>query len=132
MAYQTNQRLGNNIYYNINSELLRLARENRKHMTTAEMKLWEHLKGRKLNGFKFRRQHPIFLFIADFYCHEAKLIIEIDGGYHDDPEQVDLDIGREKELNDLGIRIIRFQNQEIVHCIASVLDRIREALHEKV
>lgn len=58
------------------------ARELRMNMTQAEEILWEHLKKKQLNGYKFRRQHPVFKFIVDFYCHKAKLVVELDGEYH--------------------------------------------------
>lgn len=63
----------------------------RKNETETEKILWENLRDNQLQGFKFRRQHPISLYIADFYCHKLKLIIEIDGGYHDSSEQVQKD-----------------------------------------
>jgi very-short-patch-repair endonuclease len=65
------------------------ARTNRKGMTEAERILWFALRGRRLLGFKFRRQHPIDDFIADFYCHEKKLLIELDGGYHQEKGQAE-------------------------------------------
>ena len=77
---------------------------------------------------KFRRQHPISSFIADFYCHQAKLIIEIDGGYHDDPDQQEADLGRQRALEDLGLKVIRFRNEEIETDVAGVVERIRRVL----
>jgi very-short-patch-repair endonuclease len=68
--------------------------ENRKLSTKAEQVLWTHLRNRKLHGYKFRRQHPILDFIADFYCHGCKLIIELDGEYHNAIEQRQYDEGR--------------------------------------
>ena len=93
-------------------------------MTPAEKTLWVYLRDKKFMGIKFRRQHPISRFIADFYCHELKLVIEIDGGYHDDREQHELDTGRENELKELGLTIIRFRNEEIARDILGVLDKI--------
>ncbi|MCX6278471.1 MAG: endonuclease domain-containing protein [Bacteroidetes bacterium] len=130
MAYHTNPRLAYPIFYGAAPEMLRLARENRKQMTPAERKLWEHLKEKRLMGMKFRRQHPVSLFIADFYCHQAKLIIEIDGGYHDDQEQRELDEGREKELEDLGLNVIRFRNEEVERDVFGVVERIKRVLQE--
>ncbi len=81
---------------------------------------------------KFRRQHPISRFIADFYCHQAKLIVEVDGGYHDDPEQILSDEGREKKLQDFGLFIIRFRNDEVENDVNDVVDRIRRIVLERI
>ena len=97
-------------------------------MTVAERRLWDHIKERKVLGMKFRRQHPVACFIADFYCHQLKLIIEIDGGYHDDQVQHELDKGREKELRDMGLTIIRFRNEEIEKDVYEVVKCIRRVI----
>jgi very-short-patch-repair endonuclease len=130
MAYNTNPRLSLPIYYGTEPVLLKLARENRKRMTLAERILWDHLRGKKFMGIKFRRQHPISQFIADFYCHQAKLIIELDGGYHDDPEQNELDVGRENVLKDMEIKVIRFRNEEIEKDVLGVLEKIALVIRE--
>ena len=88
--------------------------------------LWEHLRNRKLNGLKFRRQHPLNNFVADFYCHEAKLAIELDGEVHDIEEQKDYDNGRTYELNELGITVIRFTNQQALTKTDEVLNQIKK------
>ncbi|MGC1241070.1 MAG: endonuclease domain-containing protein [Chryseosolibacter sp.] len=77
-----------------------------------------------MHGYKFRRQHPIADFIADFYCHECKLIVELDGEYHDDIGQKQYDEGRTYELNELKVKVIRFTNREVFDHIAFVLDEI--------
>ena len=82
-------------------------------------------------GRKFRRQHPVSRFIADFYCHQAKLVIEIDGGYHEDHEQKLADQGRQKELEDIGLLVIRFRNDEVEMDIEGVVERIRVFLLER-
>jgi very-short-patch-repair endonuclease len=69
-------------------------------MTKAEKILWESLRNRRLNGFKFRRQHPVADFIADFFCLECSLAIEVDGGYHNTEEQAQHDKERSRKLND--------------------------------
>ena len=124
MPYKTNPRFEYPIYYGADLEILKLARLNRKQMTVAENMLWKHIKERKVLGMKFRRQHPVACFIADFYCHQLKLIVEIDGGYHDDQEQHELDQGREKELQDMGLTIIRFWNEEVEKDVYGVVERI--------
>ena len=88
------------------------ARELRGRMTLAEQILWEELRMKKLDGFKFRRQHPIGIHILDFYCHGKKLGIEIDGGYHEDENQIKLDEERTEILEMQNIKIIRFRNEE--------------------
>ena len=101
------------------------ARENRKGSTKPEEILWEVLRNRKLYGYKFRRQHPISDFIADFYCHECRLIIEIDGKYHHAIEQKQYDDGRTIELMDLKVRLIRFTNKDVFENIEYVIEDIK-------
>ena len=74
------------MYYGATREIQEKAKFLRRSETAAEKIIWKHLKSRKLNGLKFRRQHPIFQFIADFYCHEIKLVIEVDGENHNRTE----------------------------------------------
>jgi|SRR5690625_317263 len=104
------------------------AEELRKKMTEAEEKLWQELKGNKFFGLKFRRQHPVQLFITDFYCHKFKLVIEVDGGYHLDPEQQASDKERTKVLEELGLKVIRFTNEEVLEDIQGVLKEIEKHL----
>ena len=85
------------------------AKELRKSMTEAEEILWKHLRNNKLNELKFRRQHPLDIFIADFYCHQKKLIIELDGGIHDTLDQKEYDEGRTFEL-DIDSVLFKIQN----------------------
>lgn len=96
----------------------------RKNETETEKMLWEKLRNNQLKGFKFRRQHPISLYIVDFYCHKLKLVIEIDGGYHDSSEQIKKDKERTKILNSNGLEVIRFTNQEIEENIDTVMEEI--------
>ena len=100
------------------------AKDLRKSMTEAEKILWKQLRNNKLNGLKFRRQHPLDIFIADFYCHRKKLIIELDGGIHDSPEQKEYDEGRTFELEEKGFKILRFRNEDIINDLGSVLEII--------
>ena len=96
----------------------------RNSMTEAENKLWNELRDRRLDGYKFRRQHPIKRFIADFYCHEAKLVVEVDGEIHNEESNKEYDEGRTYELAEYSIRVIRFTNWEILNSINMVLNRI--------
>jgi len=93
-------------------------------MTDAESALWEQLRGKKL-GFKFRRQHPLGIFVADFYCHELHLVIEVDGDIHLKKEQSDWDDQRTANLNMMQIEVIRFTNEEVLCQIHIVLTSIR-------
>lgn len=101
----------------------------RKRTTEAEQKLWALLRNRQLKGKKFRRQHAIANYIADFYCHECKLIIELDGNFHATPKAKKYDQVRTTALNELGIIVIRFWNREIVEDIEKVLKRISDHLY---
>jgi very-short-patch-repair endonuclease len=78
-----------------------------------------------LDGFKFRRQHPLGDFTADFYCETSNLVNEVDGGYHSDKNQREYDSGRTYELNHLQMKVIRFTNREILEDIQRVLNEIR-------
>ena len=102
---------------------------NRKNPTEAESILWEYLKG-KQTGFSFRRQHIIGPFIADFTCLSRKLIIEIDGGYHQLPEQQTSDEYRTQWLEDNGFFVLRFTNDEVVGNTKGVLDIIKTIYHQ--
>src|SRR5216684_2308851 len=94
------------------------ARELRKNPTEAEKKLWNHLRLRQLGGYKFRRQHPLGLYIVDFICLEKRLIIEVEGGQ--DSEQVDYDEERTAWLEAQGFCIVRFWNNEVLNEIEMV------------
>ena len=111
-----------------NSSAFVNARANRQHQTEAEALLWQHLRNRRLAGHKFRRQHPLLTFIADFYCHESNLVIELDGGYHKVEDQQIYDQGRTFELEENGIHVIRFINEEVIQDIEQVLLKIKQQL----
>ena len=104
------------------------ARELRKRQTLAEAKLWYHLRRRALFGVKFRRQHPIGEYFVDFYCEEAKLAIELDGGGHAGQQQRTYDDARTAELKRQRIRVLRFWNNDVLQNTDGVLQRIGEAV----
>ena len=104
------------------------ARQNRKEPTEEENIIWQELRNRQIEGFKFRRQHPIAGYIPDFVCLEKKLIIEIDGAYHNDEEQQKYDAGRLEWLQENGFEMIRFTNNEINNYLPAVLRKITESL----
>lgn len=118
------------LFYDASPEIHRRAKELRKNMTESEKLLWTEIRNRKLNGFKFRRQHPIDIFIADFYCHEIKLVIELDGNIHDSEENKEYDEGRTAELGYLGVKVIRFTNEEVINSMNEVLARIKVFCNE--
>ena len=101
------------------------AQELRRRSTPAEIILWERLKNHQLDELKFRRQHPIGIYIADFYCHALKLVIEVDGDYHLSKEQQKKDQERTKYLILNGLRVIRFRNDEVEKTLDSVILKIK-------
>jgi len=106
-------------------ELLKNARRLRKNQTDAEHIMWKALRNRKLNNWKFRRQHPISEgFILDFYCAETKVAVELDGAHHRLKDQMEYDENRTKYLQELGIRTIRILNEEVLSSKENVLRKI--------
>ncbi|PTQ10902.1 hypothetical protein CLG96_10985 [Sphingomonas oleivorans] len=108
------------------TEALDRARGMRRFGTQAETRLWSRLRGRRLEGCKFRRQAWIGNYVADFFCAEAKLVVEADGGQHD--EQVEYDARRTAFFKHEGFRVIRFWNNDMLDNPEGVLAVIREAL----
>lgn len=102
------------------------ARDLRIVQTKAEGKLWEDLRNGKVDDLKFRRQHAFDDYILDFYCHKIKLAIEVDGAVHNDPEVTAYDKVRTKNLNDNGITVLRFTNDEVEKNIKSVIQKIKD------
>ena len=111
-------------------ELFRFAEKLRAEMREAEKILWEYLRGKPL-GFKFRRQHPFNLYILDFYCHRAKLCIEIDGEYHEFKEQKHLDNKRTADIKQLGLFEFRFTNDEVLNNLEAVVQLIESYIKQK-
>jgi very-short-patch-repair endonuclease len=109
----------------VTKEKLERAKELRREMTPAEKILWHELRANKL-GVHFRRQQIIQGFIVDFYCHKAGLVIEVDGDIHD--LQKEEDERREKVLSEMGLKIVRFRNDEIVRGLSAVVGKIREVI----
>ncbi|HEY7315940.1 MAG TPA: endonuclease domain-containing protein [Candidatus Binatia bacterium] len=104
------------------------ARQLRRDQTDAEQRLWANLRDRQLSGAKFRRQHPIGPFVADFCCPQRKLVVELDGGQH--AEDVATDDKRSRFLEERGYRVLRFWNHDVLQNTEAVLDRITEALSD--
>ena len=116
------------IYFGAGPEMLRIAGDLRKSMTPAEKVLWEKLRNRQVKGFRFRRQHPIKDFIVDFFCYDAMLVIEVDGSVHDEINQSERDEQRNLILKRLGIKEVRFSNQEVINNTDPVIRKIEEEL----
>ena len=104
------------------------ARELRKEPTPAEQKLWSLLRNRKLKGKKFRRQHPLAGYVLDFYCHERKLAIELDGYHHRQVAIKEYDDSRTSFLKENGITVLRFWNDEVINETTRVIKKISEQL----
>ena len=117
-----------NLHLDAHKSTMQNAHDLRMDLTKAEKILWEALRNRRLNNFKFRRQHALKNYVADFYCHEAKLVIELDGGIHGEQEQKEYDRDRTSVLNEYGINVIRFKNEEVVSNLEIVLDKIKGCL----
>ena len=112
------------------------AQELRNNQTESEKLLWKELRGRKLSGYKFLRQHPLLFkgnlirynyFIADFYCDRKKAVIELDGPIHETSK--DYDQFRDKELQELELHVLRIKNEEL-HDMSTVLNKIRDFLNQ--
>ncbi len=112
-------------------KLLELAKQRRSNPTDAEKVLWVQLSGKKLDNFKFRREHPVDDFIVDFVCLTKLLIIEVDGGYHNEPDVKEADALRTKTLQDNGFKVIRFTNNQIIGDIDNVLAKIHKELSHR-
>ena len=103
-----------------------LRQELRNDATPAEQLLWQYLKSKQLDGYKFRRQHGIGPYILDFYCSPARLGIELDGNVHDDVIVQENDLTREGYLKEIAnIRVLRFENEEVCSNIEAVVEEIR-------
>ncbi len=118
-----------NMYYGASNLIFQKAEELRSRMTPAEEILWKHI---HINEWKlkFRRQHPIWNYIADFYCHKVKLVIELDGKIHELDEVKENDLIREQHLKEFGLTVLRFKNEEVFKNINYVLSTISETVNQ--
>ena len=114
----------------LRKQLARQARRMRSKPTEAEHLLWMHLRNRRLANLRFRRQHVVRQFILDFYCHEAKLAIELDGDCH--KERRDRDHQRDELLRQCGIEVLRFWNREVLEDLSLVLAQILQAAEARI
>jgi very-short-patch-repair endonuclease len=119
------------MFYSASSTTFENAKKIRANQTLAEKMLREELRTNKLLGLRFKRQHPIGTFVADFYCHSVRLVIEVDGGYHDSTEQTEYNSGKTQEIEQVGVKVTRFTNTEVESSIKSVIERIKTICIER-
>ncbi len=112
-----------------NKNLQPCSKKLRKEMTDAERKIWKYISGKKIKNLQFYRQKIIGNYIVDFYCPSAKVIIEIDGGQHLEAEGLHKDALRDKYLMDLGFKILRFNNLEVLQNMEGVYQKILNELN---
>jgi very-short-patch-repair endonuclease len=108
------------------------ARRLRRSQTPAEERLWQNLRGRRLQGHKFVRQHSIGPFTVDFLCREATLVIEVDGATHAEDREIEYDVLRTAYLGSQGYRVLRILNDDVFHRFNDVMDMILLALADKL
>jgi len=118
-----------NMFYGAIKPIFQRAEELRKNPTHEEFLLWQYLKANKM-GVRFKRQHPISMYIADFYCHELQIVIEVDGSVHNLKEVKESDAIREDDIKSFGIKVIRFTNSEIRNNIEGVIKELESILNE--
>jgi very-short-patch-repair endonuclease len=111
-------------------DLKEFSRRLRNNSTLGEILLWKQLRSGRLEGYSFNRQKPIGQFIVDFYCKPLKLVIEVDGGYHYEEEQILIDTGRQKMIEEMGLHFLRFYDEEIRKDMPQVLQKIKEYIRE--
>jgi very-short-patch-repair endonuclease len=111
-----------------NPKLKQLSQELRKHMTDAEKLLWSKLRMKQLKGLMFSRQKPLGEYIADFYCHQAKLGIEVDGGQHFSDDSTEYDKIRDEFIVSMGLTVLRFTNTDVLKNIDGVIEVIEGKL----
>ena len=117
--------------HRIHPSIRQFARELRQPQTPAEATLWQYLRKRNL-GYKFRRQHPIECFIVDFYCAQAKLLIEVDGDSHANETQVEYDRARTEFLETKGYKVIRFMNEDVRYNLNAVVAKIVAEVENRI
>ena len=113
-----------------NSKLKEFARFLRNNSTKSEIKLWRVIKGKELKGYDFHRQKPLLEFIADFYCYELELVIELDGLTHDFEETKRKDEYKQKELEKIGLTVLRFSDEDILSELDKVIISIENYINE--
>ena len=121
--------MSTSMHYGASKEIFQIAERLRRDMTITEKIIWEKVSDKQL-AVRIRRQHPIWKFIADFYCHEVKLVIEIDGGIHLRSENKEYDISRDIILKEFQIEILRFTNDEVMKDTSPVIEKIKSTIEK--
>ena len=121
--------MASDMHYGASKTIFQYAKALRKNMTESEKVVWEKLCKNQL-GARIRRQHPIWKYVADYYCHELKLVIEIDGEIHLSKEIKEYDINRDVTLTEYRIEIMRFTNDEVINGIDKVIEEIKRKIEE--
>ncbi|MDB5281180.1 MAG: hypothetical protein JWO06_255 [Bacteroidota bacterium] len=119
------------MYYGAKPVLFEFAKRMRYAPTEAERLMWQILSNSEFRKYKFRRQHPIASFIADFYSHPLLLVIEIDGGYHLKTEQREYDIFRDEDIQAMGITVLRFLNNEIKEQPGVAINKLKDIISKQ-
>jgi very-short-patch-repair endonuclease len=120
------------MFYDATPNSFEKARRLRSHTTTQEEMLWNWLRRNQVLGVRIKRQHPIGTYIADFYCHAAKLVIEIDGRNHNNADQKLYDMERTFNLGIEGLKVIRFSNDQVEHDLKNVICEITKQVKERI
>jgi very-short-patch-repair endonuclease len=119
------------MFFGASNRIFQKAAILRNNETEGEKLLWSHLRKNQIDGFRFRRQHPINIFVADFYCHKAKLVIEVDESHHQRTGQRLKDENRGAILAVLGIQVIRFSAEQVFNNIVEVIAAIKQTLRDR-
>jgi len=119
-----------NMFLGAKVELFTLALQMRKNPTEAERVMWKILRKFRQSGFPFRRQHPIEFYVADFYCHKLRLVIEVDGEIHTEKDIQSHDEGRTGELERFAIKVLRFTNSQVLNDSDLVVEKINATIKE--
>lgn len=119
--------MNQNIKPPLPTSTLSLARKLRKQSTDAEQRIWYYLRAKRVTSLKWRRQHPIPPYVADFYCHHAKLVVELDGGQHEAYK----DSRRTEYLRSQGIEVIRFWDHDVLSKTEAVMDEILRVIQRR-
>jgi very-short-patch-repair endonuclease len=119
------------MFYGAKAHIFEKAKHLRENMTEAESILWDFLRKNKVMGYRFKPQHPIDIFIADFYCHKLRLVIEVDGEMHKNEKNIRYDHSRTEELKQLGIKVIRVMNDEVLNTLPQTKQEIIKACNDR-
>ena len=116
------------MFYGASTKVFKKAEMLRSSMTPAERHLWDRLRKNRLKGFRFKPQHPISEFVVDFYCHKARLVVEVDESYHENTIQKEYDENRDHILKELGLKVLRFTDKQVMEETESVIRTILKHL----